>query len=999
MSLSDNRESLAADSLERAADYKSTGKIYRKIPGGEGEWSRGGQLVRIPLHQLEQGFPAGINPENLSGFAVVAYDGGNWIELPCDIERVDGFMRHLAFDDYSPGTHTELVFPAPASGKPAYGGDWSGSHEYEGYVKFRLWDSEKYAGLDNIRLYYNTAGHMPELNDQGPISAQQDKNGISIMLDGERLIHFEAQRSYQIDYAAIPGTEVNMVPDGAVWRWMLSASIDNTEKIPEEENIRLSIIKNKGQQAILQLEGKNNEGEMSATLRIFKHEKAVILEFSDYRTRKFKPEPPKEVINRIYAGISSYHATPDEIYSPFVLVSRDPDAAVMDYSFKFQQLKCSESIERYQVKDGWNWLALRTQNGVAAVTAHARTHYPDLPWWWVKKNNVTAIGIECYGGCINEHLNSADTYCLVLAPEVDDIRQAFDQTDTYPLLAMAYPVRPIPVMEGYECLTGWINLCHDYILSGKPYHRAVLTDGMPLDACDCLVVPVSEFIGLYKKTGYTPFLDKACEAALHAADWLLSGKHMQRGDLAIAPNDGGIYQSELIYIILSLAEVYRFKKEDRLLRAIDSAINWMENTKGGTEQWGWSDYSWHAGGWWQDGRSIYAWPVNTNQFATLNFRLWGILGERKYFNRAMDIINDYYKHQDEQGYVEVLGGGASDTTRGVHLFAEAWELWEKEWPIPRETFRKWIGFTLERFWTYGWARVRHSIYMETFVPGKVEGEMFSPGVSHWHNCGSALDIIPRIECSAWVGVLPELTRFALRDFCYDFDQHFGLEEHTHLAAFTIRHSDIMPASWLDPEMMPMLYAAGRQGWLTSEDRHTILYKTHRMLQLTYIPMDETHGGWACVYDARTYLPLRYLNYPIEHRHSHERINPGEKAELWGVPVREAFHDHSSHYWSALASLIDDLLTIEEAVEKDGCLEVKCRDTGSSRGLGLARVALIPLTNGGRKTDIKLYVDGKEASLTEIRNVTIGGNRFMLITCEQSAVVSTTAETTELSLQK
>ncbi|MBZ0097835.1 MAG: hypothetical protein K8F30_02045, partial [Taibaiella sp.] len=102
----------------------------------------------------------------------------------------------------------------------------------------------------------------------------------------------------------------------------------------------------------------------------------------------------------------------------------------------------------------------------------------------------------------------------------------------------------------------------------------------------------------------------------------------------------------------------------------------------------------------------------------------------------------------------------------------------------------------------------------------------------------------------------------------------------------------------------------------------------------------------------------------------------------GVPVREAFHDHSSHYWSPLASLIDDLLTIEEAVEKDSCLEVKCKDTGPSHGMGLIRVALVPMTNGSGKTDIKLYIDGKEASLMEIRNVTIGGNEFLLITCEQ-----------------
>jgi len=340
------------------------------------------------------------------------------------------------------------------------------------------------------------------------------------------------------------------------------------------------------------------------------------------------------------------------------------------------------------------------------------------------------------------------------------------------------------------------------------------------------------------------------------------------------------------------------------------------------------------------------------------------------------VVQDYLDHIKPDSYEIIKGGGVSDTTRGVHLLSEIVECCVDEPKVDRTFFAESVRTTQERFWFEGWGFIRHSIYGEVLLPGEDAPEIFSPGYHHWHNCGSHLDILPRMQVAAEVGVSEELTRGAMRDFVLDFDVRFGLEEHTHLARYSMRDTDIEPACWLDCELMPTLFIVKRRGWMSEQDFRKLHYKVHQMVQRRFIALDKNHGGWAATYDSHEGDPIKYLSY-WELRHFHERFAPGEPLELWGFTTRDAFYDHSTHYWNAQEQLVDELLRVDAVRVEGGRQIVKLCDEGPATGLPIPRPALIPRQQQAQELILE---DGWKIS--EIRRVKICGRDFWLVAVER-----------------
>lgn len=937
--------------------------VQREIPTAEGIWRRGGDLSRVKGSELEAALPAGLRLEALAGLAVVAHSPEGWRELPFTLDLADGYGRWIGG---APAPDSLLCFHAPGNGTPPKG-PWARAGEFEGEIPLRLWDSRGRAWLDGVSVFYRTGSAAPPVASS--LRLEEDARGYAVTDDGAMLLHFAADRGFQIDFAGMAGT--NLAPEGRTWRWLLTETPDELAHAQDCVTFTPQVVR--GPVLVATISAEAAAGRMTATLRIFRHGGTLALELSDYRTVRTRPELPPEQHTRSYAGqVASIY--PGVHYA--VLMLEMADAEAFDHLYQFGALPIDGPLDFVytgdRVQRGWNWVALCAEHGAAGIAAHGRSHFPDHPFKAGTVDGRRVLALEPFGSEVDGHYHSCDRFMLLLADGPDGIREAFDTLDTYPLLAAVPLRRELAFLDTFACLGRWTNLVIDHLL---PAHRNVLlTDGRYRDAAESPLAPISELVRLYEKTGHTPFLDAAKQAADFTAGWILDGKFLTRGT-GIDPNGGGIYQNEQIYLILALARVAQHTGDPRLTQAMQAGVQCLQDTRGGVGTWNWAGFAWHAGGFDAQGKPLYHWPVNSNEFATLCFRLYQMTGERGYYDQAMEIVDAYLARLKPDSWEIIMGGGVSDTTRGVHFLAEVLEAAGDDPRIDRAFWTEAVRNTLERFWVEGWVQVRHSVYGEVIHAGDTPGEIFSPGFDHWHNCGSALDILPRMQVAAEVGVSEHLTHWAMRDFALDFDARYGSEEHTHLMPYSIRDTDIEPASWLDCELLPTLYAVRRRGWVDDEDFRQLHYKIHRMVQRTFLSLDDAHGGWASTYDSHDGAPVKYLTY-WEHRHSYERYGADEPRELWGMTTRDAFYDHSTRYWNPQEQLVDELVKVAASRVEGNLQIITVADDGPAAGLPLARPLLAV------KDAAAVTIEGGWR-ITEQREIGIGGVVFWLLAVERA----------------
>ncbi len=948
--------------------------IHRTIPTREGVWRRHGHLVRLKLIDLEPALPPGTDLHAIRSFRVVASGPRGPVAAAVHMDRGDGFDRWACGD--SPTADTRLCFHTPEA-EPV-GAGAPGRWRPDGSIDLRLWDSRDRARLEGVKVEYSLHAPPPRVESRDALRLMQTGSGYAVKAGRRQLVHFDAAREYQIDFAARADGS-NRVPRGLTWRWLPTETLDElragsggrVEFVPEVSS---------GVVLVVRVRAEVKAGRVETTLRIFRHAGALVLEFSDYRTVRSRPELPPEQHKRCYAGqLASPYAGVH--YAAFVVAMRATGSTVRDHLHRFGVVESDRELslvydgERKQ--KGWNWLALEDGRAAVGITAHGRSHFPDHPFKAGRSGRNRIAALEPWGSEVEGHYHSCDRYMLVLADTVDRVCEVFDTLDTFPVLGSVPVKRSLAFLETFERLCRWANLNLDHLMRPGRIRNAVRTDGTFRDDSDTCMAAIGEMIRLHEKTGWGRFRDVALDAALHAARWIQDGRFGTRGD-GVGANGGGIYQNEQIYLLLAMARVYRVTREPALKDAVDAGIRWFVEHRGGNNTWGWPDYLWHAGGWGPDGKALFFWPVNTNQFATLNFRLYQLLGDRAYLENAMGVMNDYYQRIRPDSWEIVKGGGVSDTTRGVHLLAEAIEAGGDDPRNDAAMLRRCVKNTLERFWVEGWLPVRHTTYAEVAIGGNTPGEPFSPGFRHWHNCGSHLDPVPRISVAAEAGVSPHLTRWAMRDLIYDFDMRFGVEEHTHMARYSIRDTDIEPACWLDCELLPALYLSRRRGWVDEDDFRLMHYKIHQMLQRTFVSRDAEHGGWANAYDSHGGDPIKYLAY-WERRHSFERYAPGEPVEMWGVPTRDAFYDHFSHYWNATEALVDELLRVETVAVADGVQRIACTEDGLAARMPIPRPVLVPRADGAKSVDL---APGQPWRVLETRTVQVGGEPFWLLALER-----------------
>ena len=970
------------EALEAAqSTTPSTSKTHRTIPTHEGHWCRAGQLVRIKLIDLEPAMPEGLDPTEIQEWTLLRPSDGKWQRLPVHLDYSDAYGRWLGRDHVT--ADALIDFPAPETSAKVNALPPEAA-KADCCIPLSLWDSRDRARCEGLFLCGSRRPARQRgtgVTPSGGLTGEPTDTGFRVSCAGEPLLHFDRSHGYQLDFAAVPGTGQNLIDPGRTWRWLPTET--RAELTGDAEDVvQFEPVVSQGIVLVIRVAAQTRAGEMQSTLRIFRNGGALVLEFSDYRTVRRRPELPPEEYPRSYAGqmASPY---PGIHYAALVVDSVSP-ARVHDHLYKFGPVQSDAPLALVYTgsKDhaGYNWMALETPAGYAGITVHGRSHHPDHPFKTGTEAGRVTLALEPFGSVVGDRYQSCDRYMLVLAPTVEEVREAFESLDTYPILAKVPVCRSLAFLDTYECLARWVNLNLDHLMKPGGYRNAMLTDGRVKDDTDTCVVAIGELIRLYEKTGSSLFLDRAGTAAEFVADWILSDRFHTRGE-GLNPNHGGIYQSEQIYLLLSLARVYRHTRGPRLLEAIRHGVDWLYQHRGGLNTWGWADYLWHAGGFDASGKPIYYWPVNSNQFATLNFRLYELLGEPAFYEQAMTIMEDYKAHLSADTRELIRGGGVSDTTRGVHLFAEAITVAGKDPRIDTACWKRVIEETQDRFWVEGWIQIRNSIYGELIAPGSTPGEMFSPGFHHWHNVGSFLDILPRIQVAAEAGVSEHLTRWAVRDLAGDFDVRYGMEEHTHFSRYAIRDTDIEPASWLDPELLPTLKAVRSRGWIDADDFALLYYKIHRMVQRTFIALDAEHGGWAGMYDAHGGEPIKYLGF-WEQRHSHERFAPDEPREIWGIAPREAYHDHSTHYWSHLEQLVDDLLQAETASVEKGVQTLTCREPEAGRQTLWPCPVLVPKAPGAKRVKVATAPGQRGWRVVETRSVRIGKEEFWLLAVEE-----------------
>lgn len=964
------------DSALRNADRpesKTPVPRYREIPKAESAWSREGDLVRIKLADIEPGLPEGMAATSVPRWRLVRFDGSAWTELPLFVDTMDGFGRWS--DRRTAGLDTVLCFHAPAPGVPTEQ-RWPGAVKGDTIVPLMLWNSWHQARCEGLFLVASAGAAASVV---GPLAFREDEAGLWVVRGDERLACLDPKRGYQLSYAARPGTGKNLIEPGRTWRWLLTQTLAELAGAGADR-VRFEPVVTVGFVLVARVEAENLAGRMQATLRIFLQSGALVLEFSDYRSVRTRPELPPDQHPRHYAGqrASPY---PGLHYAAICVDAAAGDAMVFDHFHKYGSVSPGSELELvYEPKrppPGYSWMALSLPGGTVGITVHGRTHEPDHPWKAGRVDGRVTVALEPFGSEVDGHHHACDRYMLLLARDAGQVCHLFEALDSFPILARVPLARQVPVLDVCERVCRWVNLNLDYLMRGETFRNALLTNGRFKDDAPTCMAPVGELIRLYEKTGWPRFRDEASRAADLVAAWIESGRFHTRGD-GLDPDGGGIHQSEQIYLLLSLARVARHTGSERLRSAIAVAGEWLYSQRGGLNSWGWKEYLWHAGGFYADGKPIYHWPVNTNQWATLNLRLYQLLGDRNCYERAMVVLADYLQHTPPDAEQIVRGGGISDTTRGVHFFTEAIEVAGADPRLDVPFWRRRLEETLERFWTRGWVRIRNSVYMEVSRPGKTPPDTFSPGFCHCHNVGSFLDLLPRIEIAAEAGVSEHLTRWAARDLALEFDLRYGMEEHTHFSRFGIRDTDIEPACWLDPELLPTLQAVRRRGWIDDADYTLLRYKVYRMLLETYIPLDDTHGGWAAAYDVADGQPIRVRNQECAHRHPHERFATGEPRELWGVAAREAYHDHCTHFWAPMEQLIDALGTVVDSRVDAGVQTVRWRRDGLMASIDEDTPLLVPKLPDAGHIVLVSDLDTVVRALAQCRVVEIAGQDFWLV---------------------
>lgn len=946
-------------------------KVVQEIPVSlEGSWNRSQHRVAIKFNELSAALPEG-SELSADGLGLFVADGAGWRCIPFQINYTDGFGRWQTTKTVTPDTQFCFFTEDSVSvgtGQPDVAAD--------GFIELELWDSQNRAWQQGYTLAHGLDEERSEAIP-GSLFFKESDAGISVMDGDEKRLHFSKDRGWQLDHASLPGKS-NMIPDGTLWRWALTETFEELNGSVDDE-ISFTPIVTAGSILVAAVKGETRGGKFSAVVRVFKQAGQLVTEFSDYRSCRSRPELSEEEHPRCYAGqqASPY---PNINYLAFLLSSNDPDTVVYDHLYKFQSVDTSRSFglvyEGALKQKGYSWICLSTGQGTAGITVHGRTHYPDHPFKAGCEDGKTLLGLEPFGSVVDDRYQSCDRYMFILGESASDIESTFASLDTYPILCRLPIVRQSNFLDSYRQLAKWFSMSDRYLMKDGVYRSAVRTDGTYLvDTATCMV-PLSEFILLYQKTGDPELLKQAEAAANHIADWILDGKFGSRGE-GIHPNGGGIYQSEQIYLLLALARTAGVTGEEKLKRAIRCGVDWMVDHRGNENPWGWPDYLWHGGGYDAEGKALFHWPVNTNEFATLNLRLHQLLGDDYYYAKFKEIIQDYKDHITPGSTEIIKGGGVSDTTRGIHFLTEIMEAAETDPELDGDFWKEALEKTLDRFWVEGWIQIRNSIYAEVIHSGDTPGERFSPGFHHWHNVGSYLDIAPRIQIGVEGGVSEVLSRWAIRDFALDFDSRYGLEEHTHFSRFGIRDSDIEPASGLDPELFATIAAAHKEGWIEPRDMDLLLFKIHSMIQHTFIELDDECGGWPACIDAHDGKPVKYLGY-WEDRHSHERFKDQEPLECWGVATREAFHDHSTRYWSHLEQLVDNLATVSTQGVVNGTQIVEVAFAGLSKQLPGAKAAFVPRDDSAETVAV---ADGQSVILHESHAITLAGRSYWLLAVE------------------
>ena len=92
-------------------------KIYRTLPIASQPWSRGGDLVRIKMIDLEAALPPGLKLEKIRAFRLIVHRAGHFQELPFHLDFGDGYGRWARKNRITP--NTQICFTAPLAAEPA----------------------------------------------------------------------------------------------------------------------------------------------------------------------------------------------------------------------------------------------------------------------------------------------------------------------------------------------------------------------------------------------------------------------------------------------------------------------------------------------------------------------------------------------------------------------------------------------------------------------------------------------------------------------------------------------------------------------------------------------------------------------------------------------------------------------------------------------------------------------------------------------------------------
>ena len=465
------------------------GKVYRQIPTAESPWWREGHLVRIKLAQIEPGLPEGIDARMVKQWRLVRFDGQGWSEIPLHLDLANGFEKWT--DVATAVFDAALWFYAPANGV-CTDERWPGASEDDIVIPLMLWDSWHQSRCEGLSLVAGSSEAGAATNT-GPLSFREDAAGLSVVRGEERLATFDPQQGYQLTHASVPGEKTNLIDPGRTWRWLLT---ETPAELSEgaEDHVTFEPVVSNGFVLVAQISAANHAGRMSATLRVFEQAGSLVMEFSDYRTTRARPELSEEEFPRHYAGHrpSPY---PNRHFAAFCIEAAESGSQVFDHFYKYGPVSEKEGLELvypgYPVQ-GFSWMALEMPGGTVGLTVHGRTHEPDHPWLAGTVEGRRTLALEPFGSTVDGHFESCDRYMLVLAPTVEQVRRTFERLDTFPLLARVPLRKEIPILDVYERIGYWLNLNLGYLMQGETFRNALLSNGQFKDEVPTCMAPVGE---------------------------------------------------------------------------------------------------------------------------------------------------------------------------------------------------------------------------------------------------------------------------------------------------------------------------------------------------------------------------------------------------------------------------------------------------------------------------------------------------------------------------